>query len=103
MISLITQNCVFNDPRLCDIDTFDLIINDIKQFGSYNNIKVILYENNKKKCLKNSSHRNKNSQIKKLIDNSINQFSKIYKIENFEKYLNKLNIKYEIINIFNVD
>jgi uridine kinase len=91
-----------NDPRLCNIKTFKLIMNDIFKYGNYENIQVLLFKNEYEKCLNNSINRNKDLILQNRINNTIKNLSKIYNLDEFINYLNTINnISYEILNVFN--
>lgn len=77
------------DPRLCNYDLFINIMNEIIKYINKSEIKLLLFENNPKKCIINSKKR-----INKNVDNMINIYSNIYIIDNYKKY------NYEILKIF---
>lgn len=79
-----------NDPRLCNITIFNRYINDIIKFVSKDKIKLILYKNEKNKCIKNMNNRKDNKQVDKMIE----YLSNIYDPNNYKDYNS------EIINVY---
>lgn len=70
-----------SDPRLCNFDTFKQIMKEIEKYITKDKIKIILFPNNKLSCLINASKRNK-----KNVNNMIEIYSSLYKIENYLDY-----------------
>jgi hypothetical protein len=78
------NNVCICDPRLCNIQIFNKYINIIKD----NKIKLLLFENNKEKCLINAKSRNKK------VYKTIELLSEIYDINNYKNY------DYDIIQVY---
>ena len=70
-----------SDPRLCNFDTFKQIMKEIEKYITKDKIKIILFPNNKLSSLINASKRNK-----KNVNNMIEIYSSLYKIENYLDY-----------------
>ncbi len=68
------------DPRLCNIEVFNKYINIFLEFKDKKEIKLILFENNKNKCLENAKSRNKR------VNKTIELLSNIYNLENYNNY-----------------
>lgn len=80
-----------NDPRLCNIQIFNRYINIILEvIKDKSQIRLILFENNKDRCLENSKFRNKN----KKVDKTIELLSQIYDLNNYKDY------EFEIIPVY---
>ena len=75
-----TKNICICDPRLCNFELFIRIMNIILPLIDKNDIKLLLFENNKEACLKNAKNRNKN------VNNTIELYSKIYDINKYNNY-----------------
>ena len=83
------HNVCICDPRLCNITYYNKYINIIKENDNYNNkIKLLLFSNNKEKCLINAKSRNKK------VDKTIESLSQIYDINNYNHY------DYEILEVY---
>ena len=95
LINIIKEDCNKNicisDPRLCDFELFMKIMNIIEPLINRENIKLILFENNKEACLKNAKNRIRN------VERTIDIYSEKYDITNYYKYNN------EIIEVYNND
>ena len=70
-----------SDPRLCNFNTFEQIMKEVEKYITKDKIKLILFRNNKLSSLINASKRNK-----KNVNNMIEMYSSIYKIENYLNY-----------------
>lgn len=81
------------DPRLCDIRFFNQYISANFSIG---NTKLILFENDPDKCLKNIIVREDNKNIIRW-ENTINRFTEKYHINNYEGW------NLEIIPVFTRD
>ena len=80
-----------NDPRLCNIITFERHINKILKFISKDKIKLILFKNDPIQCLENIKNREKE---KKDIVKTINYMTNIYDINCYK------NFNHEIKNVY---
>lgn len=72
-----------NDPRLCSYEIFERQMDTILKFITKDKIKLILFENNPEKCLKNVQVRD---DERKGIENTINHYSKIYDVDKYKDY-----------------
>ena len=72
------QNICINDPRLCCFKTFKAYINVFIKYIEMKDIKLILFENDPKQCIKNIKLDNKMTNIINL--------TKIYLTSNYNKY-----------------
>ena len=69
------------DPRLCNYSIFLRLMNLLENYINKSDINIILFENDKEKCIKNAIKRG-NRNVKKSIEfNSI-----IYNLENYKDY-----------------
>ena len=85
------KNICITDPRLCDYQLFMKIMNIIEPLINRDNIKIILFQNNKEACIKNSKNRKRNVEI------TIHIYSEKYDIKNYNNYNN------EIIEVYKKD
>jgi GTPase SAR1 family protein len=69
------------DPRLCNYSTFTEFITIFQEYISKDNIKLILFPNNKNNCIDNAIKRN---TIK--VNRTIEYLSTIYDISNYYDY-----------------
>lgn len=69
------------DPRLCNFQTFLRVINIFLQIVDKSDISLILFENNKDKCICNSEKRSS-----KFVKKSIEFNSLIYNLDNYNDY-----------------
>jgi len=69
------------DPRLCNFRIFDEFIQEILKIIDKSFIKLILFENNPERCLKNSNDR-KGKNVAKMIE----MYSKIYDLNNYSGF-----------------
>lgn len=76
------KNVCINDPRLCNIKIFNRYINMFIEYLTKDDIKLILFENDKEKCIKNMEQRNDNRNVL----NTINFYSDIYNVSNYQEY-----------------
>lgn len=83
------KNICAADPRLCDYKIFQDIMTIFEEYINKDDIKIILFENDKNACLLNANER-KN----KKVDNMIIEYSKIYNLNNYKNY------NCEIIDVF---
>ena len=81
------DNCVA-DPRLCNYQTFLRTISIFNQFIDKSDISLILFENNKDKCIINAEKRGT-----RLVKKTIEFNSMIYNLSNYNDY------NHEIIKI----
>lgn len=77
-------NVCINDPRLCQIDVFDKIINKILRLTD--SIKLILYKNNPIRCCLNSKLRDNKTKDNENMENYINWLSDQYNIKKYMMY-----------------
>ncbi len=73
------------DPRLCNFQTFLRVINIFLQIVEKSDISLILFENNKDKCICNSEKRSS-----KFVKKSIEFNSLIYNLDNYNDYDHKI-------------
>jgi uridine kinase len=86
--TLIMGNNVFlADPRLCNFRTFQKVVQKLERFVSAGDIHLLLFENDKDKCLAN------NHNVKNKIELDINNFSLLYDLANYRHF------NYQIIPI----
>jgi tRNA uridine 5-carbamoylmethylation protein Kti12 len=69
------------DPRLCNITIFKRIMTIFEEYIDKTKIKLILFKNDKENCLLNAIRR-KNKNVEEMI----NEYSKIYNLEEYNKY-----------------
>ena len=74
-------NICVADPRLCNFQTFIRVINIFLQIVDKSDISLILFENNKYKCIYNSEKRSS-----KFVKKSIEFNSMIYNLDNYNDY-----------------
>lgn len=83
------KNVCVADPRLCNFQIFEKVMKTIEEYIDKNNITLILFKNNKEQCLVNAKERkNKN------VDNTIENYSKVYNLDNYKNY------NYKILDVF---
>jgi len=75
------KNVCISDPRLCNIEKFNNYLKVFLEFKDKKEIKLILFENNKNKCLENAKHRNK-----KNVNKTIELLSNIYNLDNYNSF-----------------
>lgn len=83
-----TKDICIADPRLCNYQTFLKTMAIFHQFVDKSEIKLILFENNKDKCLINANKREGRFVAKTIEFNSL-----IYNLDNYKDY------NYKIIEI----
>lgn len=93
-------NVCMNDPRLCIINNFEFIINDIIKYIDVEKIIVIIYNNNPKQCIENLKLRKHDNNTYKKIENSIKNISTSYNIDLISSYLDNRKIKYYLKDVF---
>lgn len=72
------------DPRLCNFKTFSKYVEYIQEYVEKKDISLILFKNEKNKCLENlQKYRNNNQSLYKSI---INFYSNIYDLNNYSEY-----------------
>jgi hypothetical protein len=82
------------DPRLCNVEIFNKFIIIIQELiKDKSNIKLLLFENNKNKCLINAKLRNNKN---KKVDKNIELLSEIYNLDNYKH----LNYSYEVLSVY---
>ena len=69
------------DPRLCNHEIFKKVMKDIESYIDKSNIELVLFENDKNKCLINASKR-----INKNVNRTIEFNSRIYNLDNYKDY-----------------
>lgn len=69
------------DPRLCNYQTFMRVMKIIEEIIDKKDIQLILFENDKNKCLINATKRGKRNVNKSIEFNSM-----IYNVENYFDY-----------------
>jgi len=74
-------NVCITDPRLCNYETFKRVMKLIEVHINKTDIQLILFENDKDKCLLNASKR-ANKNVNKTIEFN----SKIYDLNNYNGY-----------------
>jgi hypothetical protein len=79
------RKIVINDPRLCNFNTFKLFIEIFEEYISKKNILLILFENNKEKCINNIKLSNR---LNINVTDNIICTSKIYNIKLYNDYNN---------------
>jgi len=84
------QDICIADPRLCNYSIFTKVMKIIEEIIDKSDISLILFENNKDKCIINAKKR-KNKNVEKTIE----YLSNIYNYENYNNY------NYEIKEIKN--
>lgn len=75
------QDVCIADPRLCNYSIFTRIMRIIEEIIDKSNISLILFENDKNKCLINAQKR-KNKNVERTIE----YLSNIYNYENYKNY-----------------
>jgi len=78
------KNICLIDPRLCNITIFNKYISSIEKYVDKKNISLILFENNKDKCLENLKKYRK--ELYSNYESTINFYSHIYDIKNYNNY-----------------
>ena len=73
------------DPRLCIYDIFLRYMTIFEKYINKDNIQLVLFENNPKQCCLNIEIRNDNT-VKKQINQTIVTYSKIYHLDNYQKW-----------------
>ncbi len=76
-----TTDICIADPRLCNYQTFMKVMRVIEVYIDKSNITIILFENDKDKCLLNASKRT-NKNVSKTIEFNSN----IYDLDNYKDY-----------------
>jgi RNase adaptor protein for sRNA GlmZ degradation len=76
----ITDVCIA-DPRLCNFEIFKRVMKVIEVYIDKSSIEIILFENDKDKCLLNASKRT-NKNVNKTIEFN----STIYNLDNYNDY-----------------
>lgn len=84
------NNICISDPRLCNPNIFIKIMKIIEKYIEKSNISLILFENDKNKCLINAKKR-----INKNVDKTIEFLSNIYNYDTYKSY------DYKILKIKN--
>jgi len=79
------------DPRLCNFQIFNRAMNIFLQYISKNDIDIILFENDKDKCIINANNRGSRFVTKSIEFNSF-----IYNYDNYSEYNCKLVPVYSI-------
>lgn len=80
------RKIVLNDPRLCNFNIFTQYMNIFEKYVSKNDILLVLFENDKDKCIQNI---NKNKlNVKNNVENNIIYNSKSYNTNNYTNYNN---------------
>jgi adenylate kinase family enzyme len=69
------------DPRLCNPKIFNDFIKEILKVLDKTQIKLLLFENNPERCLINA-----NKRVGKNVDKMIETYSKIYDLNNYQKF-----------------
>lgn len=88
------NNICVSDPRLCNIQMFNKYIEIFQEvIKDKSQIKLLLFENDKNKCLFNAKLRN---QKNKKVDKTIELLSEIYNLENYKI----LDYSYEILSVY---
>lgn len=88
------NNICVSDPRLCNIQMFNKYIEIFQEvIKDKSQIKLLLFENDKNKCLINAKLRN---QKNKKVDKTIELLSEIYNLENYKI----LDYSYEILSVY---
>ena len=84
------KNIIITDPRFCIENVFGGFVNKIENFIQKEKIKIVLFENNKEKCLTNLKSREKNQSQFEKFAKSLNNLSKQYNTNNqiYKKYSN---------------
>ena len=82
------ENVCLSDPRLCSFNTYLRVVRKLEKFISKDQIYLLLFENDKDKCLRNNSLRN--NSLRKRIEIDINNFSLVYNLSNYSKYQNTI-------------
>lgn len=86
-------NICIIDPRLCNINTFNFFLKNFEEYIDRKQIQLILFQNNKDKCLNNVKLRNTINCI-----STIKYLSSIYFIDNYIKIFNII----EIVDIYDL-
>lgn len=73
------------DPRLCDFNLFEKIMNGLKEYIDISKMKLYLFPNDKHKSIKYSQNRNN-----KEVLGTINKYSAIYQLNNYMNYPYKI-------------
>lgn len=73
------------DPRLCDFNLFEKIMNGIKEYIDVSTMKVLLFPNDKYKSIRYSRQRGN-----KEVSATINKYSAIYQPANYINYPHKI-------------
>ena len=73
------------DPRLCNFNLFEKIMNGIKEYIDVSKMKLFLFPNDKHKSIRYSRHRGD-----KEVLGTINKYSAIYQPANYINYSHKL-------------
>lgn len=81
------KNIILNDPRLCNFKIFSLYMDIFKTYISKKDILLILFKNEKNKCIHNITSKN--------VKQNIIHYSKIYDITKYNTYNNY------IISVYN--
>jgi|LakMenEpi03Aug12_release.lakeMendotaPanAssembly.Ray.scaffolds.fasta_scaffold359936_1 hypothetical protein len=89
IIEKINQDLCLIDPRLCNYKLFKKIMTEIEKFIDKSQIKLLLFENNHKRCLINAEKRG-NKNVSKMID----IYSTLYDLKNYKEY------NYEILKVY---
>jgi len=76
-----TTDICIADPHLCNYETFLKVMNSIEVYIDKSNISIILFENDKDKCLLNASKR-----FNKSVSRTIEFNSRIYDLNNYNGY-----------------
>ena len=76
-----TTDVCIADPRLCNFEIFKGVMKVIEDYIDKSVIKIILFENDKNKCLLNASKR-----ADKNVNKAIEFNSKIYNPDNYKDY-----------------
>lgn len=85
------NNICVADPRLCNFQIFNRVMNIFLQHISKNDIDIILFENDKDKCIINANQRGSRFVTKSIEFNSL-----IYNYDNYSEYNYKLMPVYSI-------
>jgi hypothetical protein len=73
------------DPRLCDFNLFEKIMNGIKEYIDVSTMKLLLFPNDKLKSIRYSKQRHN-----KEVSATINKYSAIYQPANYINYPHKI-------------
>lgn len=79
------KNVCVADPRLCDYEIFKKVMKVFEEYINKNDIRLILFKNDKNACLLNAN---------KKVEDMIIEYSKIYNLNNYKNY------NYEIIDVY---